>query len=223
MTSRRRTLVRLLFVVALSIVAAPACKNKENTGRGSGVGSKVVRTIPPFKRLKVGGTIRAEVEVGSAPSLEILGDDNLLARVLSRLDGETLVVEPDAVLKPTQPLVVRLTTPSLEGVTVAVSSSAIVNGVQGERFQVFSTGGTKLTARGSTRALEVNARSAARLDLSALSSASAKVTAADASRVELGHVETLDVTGSGPSVVVYRGDPAIERKLERPARLLRAR
>jgi len=217
------TVVRWLLVAALFVVAAPACKNKENTGRGSGVGSKVVRAIPPFKRLKVGGTIRAEVEVGSAPSLEILGDDNLLARVLSRLDGETLVVEPDAVLKPTQPLVARITTPLLEGVAVTVASSAIINGVRGERFQVSGTGGTRLTARGSTRALEVSARSAAQLDLSALSSAAAKVTAADGSRVELGHVETLDVTGSGPSVVLFRGDPAIEQKLTRPARLLRAR
>jgi len=221
--TRRSTLARLFVVALLAVSFAPACKNKENTGRGSGVGSKVARAIPPFKQLKVGGTIRAEVEVGPAPSMEILGDDNLLARVLTRLDGETLVVEPDAVLKPTQPLVARIKTPALEGVTLGAASSAIVNGLRGERFVVFGTGGTRLTARGSTRLLEVTARSAARLDLSELASASAKVTTADGSRVELGHVETLEVTGSGPSVVVYRGDPAIERKLERPARLVRAR
>jgi hypothetical protein len=219
-TARRALVVHATVVLALS---GFGCKKKSDDIRGSGVGARVERTVGAFTRVKVSGTIRAEIEVGKSQTLAILGDDNLIPRVLSRVEGSTLVLAPDGVLKGTQPLVARVTLPALEGVSLGVASLAFVNGLKAERFEAAGTGGTRLVVRGSARALEVTARSAARLDLGELSAASAKVTAADASRVELGHLESLNVTQTGPSVVIYRGEPQIERKIQAPARLIRGK
>jgi hypothetical protein len=199
------------------------CNEEPSKLRGSGVGSRVARTVTPFERLEVGGRIRVEVEVGKPLALELLGDDNLLSRVATRARESTLVIEPDTVLAPTQPLVARVTTPALAGITLLASSSAIVNGVTGERFSASGTGATRLTLSGSATHLEVATKTAARMDLTGLTASSAEVVASGGSHVVLGHLEKLDVTQTGPSVVFYRGEPELVRHVTQPARLLRAR
>jgi hypothetical protein len=103
------------------------------------------------------------------------------------------------------------------------SSSAIVNGVTGERFSASGTGATRLTLSGSATHLEVATKTAARMDLAGLTASSAEVVASGGSHVVLGHLEKLDVTQTGPSVVFYRGEPELVRHVTQPARLLRAR
>src|SRR5687768_15699763 len=131
-TARRALVLHGAVVLALS---AFGCKKEGDALRGSGVGGRVERTVGAFSRIKVAGTIRAEIEVGKPASLAILGDDNLIPRIRSRVEGTTLVLEPDGVLKSTQPLVARLTVPALEGVTLGVASVAFVNGLKAERFE----------------------------------------------------------------------------------------
>lgn len=211
----------LLFAAVLG--AAPVGCNKKPEGpvRGSGVGSKVVRTTPPFRKLKVEGSVRAEVEVGKSPSLELLGDDNLLPLVTSEVDAGTLTIAPDQVLKTTQPLVARITTPALEGLELVAASSGFVNGVKAEHFSARLAGASKLRLSGSSRTVEVVAKNAAQADLSDFAVGSAHVTTSEATRVELGHVQTLEVNQKGPSTVTYKGSPEIKRSVVPPARLIR--
>ncbi len=207
------------LVVALSV---SGCKKKEESGlRGSGVGAKVVRTLPPFTSVRVGGSLRAEISVGKPVSLELRGDDNLLSHVKPRVEDGTLVLEPDQVLRTTQPLVARFGAEKLDGVALVAAASANVEGVRAEHFAVKGTGGTRLVAKGSSQTLEVNVKSAARFDLSGFAAGAAKVTAKDAASVNLGYLERLDATLTGMSRVVFRGDPVIKQDVKRPARLLR--
>jgi hypothetical protein len=212
------------FFLAASVVLAPVgCKKKEPDGpvRGSGVGSKVVRSTPAFSKLDVRGSVRAEVEVGKPPSLELLGDDNLLPLVTSRVNSGTLLIASDRVLKTTQPLVARITTPSLDGVTLAAASSGFVKGVNADHFVARLAGATELHVGGTSRMLEVVVKGAARAKLKHLTVQSAHVTSSEATRVELGRLETLEVNQKGPSVVTYEGSPEIKRSVVPPARLLR--
>jgi hypothetical protein len=212
----------LAFAVVVAL-APLGCKKKEPEGplRGSGVGAKVVRTTPPFSKLKVGGTVRVEVEVGKPPSVELLGDDNLLPKVSSRVDAGTLVIVPDGVLKPTQPLVARVTVPSLDEVELVVAATGFVRGVKAAHFVANLAGGASLDLDGSSQTVEVVTKAAAKADLRDFSVASAHVTTSEATRVELGHVETLEVHQKGPSLVTYQGSPEIKRSVLPPARLVR--
>jgi hypothetical protein len=212
-----------LFVAALVVLAAVGCEKKQPEGRvrGSGVGSKVVRSTPAFSKLEVRGSVRAEVEVGKPASLELLGDDNLLPLVTSRVNAGTLVLASEQVLKTTQPLVARITTPSLDGIVLAAASSGFVKGVKTEHFSARLAGATELDVEGTSRTLEVVVKSAARAKLKNLTVRSAHVTASEASRVELGRLETLEVDQKGPSVVTYEGSPELKRTVVPPARLIR--
>lgn len=212
----------LLLLAAVLGVAPVGCKKKpEGPVRGSGVGSKVVRTTPPFHKLKVGGSVRAEVQVGKPLSLELLGDDNLLPLVASKVEAGTLTIAPDQALKTTQPLVARITTPALDGLELVAASSGFVNGVKAEHLSVRMGGAAKLRLSGSSRTVEVVAGNAAQADLRDFAVASAHVTTSHATRVELGHVETLEVNQKGPSTVTYKGSPEIKRSVVPPARLIR--
>jgi hypothetical protein len=210
------------LLLALGVALSPyGCKKEAGPPRGSGVGSKAVRSTPPFRNLKIGGTVRAEVEVGKPLSVELLGDDNLLPLVLSKVEAGTLSIMPDQVLKPTQPLVARITTPSLDGIELIVASSGFVRGVNATHFTARAAGGTKLQLAGTSHTVEVVTRGAAQLDLRDFAVASAHVTTSDATRVSLGRVEMLEVNQKGPSLVTYEGSPEVRRTSVPPARLLR--
>jgi hypothetical protein len=127
------TRVMGLFLGALVALAPLGCKKEADPNarvRGSGVGGKAARKTPDFSQLKVGGTVRVEVEVGKPTSLELLGEDNLLPLVTTRVEGGTLVITPESVLKTSQPLVARITTPSLQGVELFAAATGFVRGVR---------------------------------------------------------------------------------------------
>jgi hypothetical protein len=211
------------LLLALGLVLSQnGCKKAESGPvRGSGVGSKAVRSTPPFRTLKIGGTVRAEVEVGKPQSVELLGDDNLLPLVLSKVEGGTLTIMPDQVLKPTQPLVARIKAPSLDGIEVIVASSGLVTGVNASHFTVRAAGGSKLELAGSSQTVEIVTRGAAQVNLKDFAVATAHVTTSEATRVTLGRVQTLEVNQKGPSLVTYEGSPEVRRTSVPPARLLR--
>jgi hypothetical protein len=210
-------------LVAGLLLALPTCQKKANkTGvKGSGVGTTKTRSIGAFSALRVGGGLEFEVSVGKALPLEISGDDNLVSHVTVKNDGDLLVLGVDAKLKQLQPLRVRVGTERLDSVAVAIAAKGKVSGVRAESFRVEAGGGGQVEVAGSSRALEVTTRSASRVNLSAFSAATASVTAADASTVDLGYLEALDVTQTGLSRVIYRGDPKLTQKITKPARLIR--
>jgi hypothetical protein len=131
------------------------------------------------------------------------------------------VLVPDQVLKTRQPLVARITTPSLEGIDLVASSSGFVKGVKATHFVVRLAGASRLHAAGSSGTVEVVTKAASQANLRDFVAPSAHVTTSEASRVELGRVQTLEVNQKGPSLVTYEGSPELKRTVVPPARLVR--
>ena len=131
-----------LLLAAWFLLLPGACKKKEPDGpvRGSGVGATAARTPPPFQEISVGGTIRAEVEVGKPLSVELRGEDNLLPLVPTKVEAGTLKLVPDQVLKPSQPLVARISIPTLDAIELFAASSGFVNGINAQHFAVTAAG-----------------------------------------------------------------------------------
>jgi len=214
--------VRRSLLIACLALALPACKKKpEASLKGSGVGTTKARPIGTFSRLRISGSLEFDVSVGKVLPLEITGDDNLISHVTARLEGDLLSLGVDAKLKQKQPLRVRVGTERLESVSVSVGAKGKVIGVKAEAFAVEAGGGAKLAVQGTSRDLKVTTRSAARVDLRDLSAAKGNVTAADASTVELGYLEELEVKQTGLSRVLYRGEPKLTQSVTKPARLMR--
>jgi len=102
-----------------------ACEAKSDLAHGSGVQSTETRALAPFQKLKVSGTLQVELMVGSSAPLELTTDDNLLATVSSKLEGDTLVVRTSAKSRPRVPVRVRLGTQRLDWLGVGAYSDLI--------------------------------------------------------------------------------------------------
>lgn len=216
--------MRLSSSLALCVTLALAAgceKKKPERVRGSGVQGTEQRDAPAASKLRVGGPLVAFVTVGRSTPLELKGDDNLLREVVVRKDGDVLVINTARPVRTKQPLEARIGLERLEALTLVGSGNVSVKGITGTAFQVQATGAAKLSAEGSAERLTVTAKKAARLDFGKFSTAQATVVAQEAARVQLGYVEALNVTQEGPSRVMYRGDPTLERKVAPPARLVR--
>ncbi len=211
-----------LFALLLALAAGmPACEKSNQPLIGSGVGAKRTLELGPFSKLQVSGGFDVTLTVGKREPLELRGDDNLLPHVTAKLDGDRLVIGLDRAVKRKQPLRIDLGTEALQALSVGVAAKARVQGIKAEHLELRAAGAAEIVAKGSSGSLDVATKSAARVDLSEFSSASAVVSAADASRIKLGHVERLKVTQTGLSQVRYRGDPTLEQNVQKPARLLR--
>jgi hypothetical protein len=211
-----------LFTLLLGLTAgATACDKSGEPLAGSGVGGKRTLELGPFSKLQVSGAFDVTLKVGKREPLEVRGDDNLLPHVTAKLEGDRLVITLDRAVKRKQPLRIDVGTEALQALTVGVAAKAHVQGVRAEHLELRAAGAAEIVAKGSSGSLDVATKSAARVDLSEFSTASAVVSAADASRIKLGHVERLKVTQSGLSQVRYRGDPTLEQNVQKPARLVR--
>jgi len=211
-----------LFTLLLALTAgATACDKSGEPLVGSGVGAKRTLELGPFSKLQVSGAFDVTLNVGKREPLEVRGDDNLLPHVTAKLEGDRLVITLDRAVKRKQPLRIDVGTEALQALTVGVAAKAHVHGVKAEHLELRAAGAAEIVAKGSSGSLDVATKSAARVDLSEFSTASAVVSAADASRIKLGHVERLKVTQSGLSQVRYRGEPTLEQNVQKPARLVR--
>lgn len=208
--------------MALVLALAPGCKKQHADPdalpkvRGSGVGSFASRTLPPYTRLKVGGSLDVTVEVGKDGPLELRGEDNLIALVPSTVVNGELLLEPTVALEPTQPLRLTLSTARLEQVVAYAAARVKLHHVQADAFAVRAGGAARLIADGSASKLTVASRMIATVDLGRFSAASATVTAVDFSRVRLGYLETLDATQVKDGSIAYLGSPTVTRHAERP-------
>jgi hypothetical protein len=215
----RRYTRALCLVTALAVLGG--CKKKGDDSetpsvRGSGVGSFVERKVPPFSRVSIGGNFEVTINVGKHGPIELRGDDNLFEHLPSPVVNGELTLKPDATFKETQPFRIAIATEKLERIAVSVASKVTVHGVKAEAFEVAATGAARVTANGSAATLKVISKTAAQVDLTALATGEGVVTASEASRVMLGHIEKLDATQSGIAMIVYRGAPAVTKHAAQP-------
>lgn len=217
---------RALVAVTLCFVTASACKQKRPsdalpTVTGNGVTSSQTRTLAPFTRLDVGGGLEVVVNVGKDAPLELSGDANLFEHVESKIVGGALTLDSDAVLKPAQALRLVVGVAHLDELGAAAAASVTVQGVKSDAFSVRTGGAAKVTVDGSATALAVGARTASHVDLSGFSAARARVVALDFTRIELGHLEQLEVTQHGFATVLYAGTPELTTHADRAQNVAR--
>lgn len=218
MHARRSLLVALLVALAPGLLA---CDKADKAVVGSGVGAKRTLELGPFSKLQVSGGFELTLHVGKREPLELRGDDNLLPLVSAKLEGDRLTIRLDRPVKRKQPLRIDVGTETLQALSVGVATKARVQGVKADGFEIRAAGGSEVVAAGSSSSLDVATKSASRVDLTDFATGSAVVSASDASRIKLGHVEALKVTQSGLSQIRYRGSPTLEHDVKKPARLIR--
>ncbi len=109
---------------------------------GSGKVVEEARTLPAFTRIRLDGPFNLRATQAAATSVGVRADDNLVQRVITEVEGDTLVVSlrPGHSLRSREPLQVSVGTSSLQGVDMRGSGDLWLQSLKGERFELQLSG-----------------------------------------------------------------------------------
>lgn len=226
----------LLLVVAVVCIAAGVSRMSgfsRITGHwnfmgvhGNGTERTEKRQIGAFTALEVGGAYDVEIVAGQSASLEISGDDNLLALISTEVRGNTLYITSKEHLSPKLKLRIKATTQNIESVESSGASDVRLSQVNNEKLRIETSGAgsvdvsvktkvltietsgaASVKASGTAEKFEVETRGAGDVNAQGLQARTVKVDVSGAGDVEVNVSEELDVRVSGAGDIVYHGDP----------------
>lgn len=176
--------------------------------RGSGKVQSEQRPVDAFERLRVSGAFEVGVSLGQAPALEITGDDNLLARVETRVEDGELVIRAVESMRPSRPLVVKVSAQRLDRVQLSGAVTLRAGLFAGERLELQVSGAAEADLEGRVGEFTLNASGAARVRARSLQAERVRVDASGAVSAEVYATEALKAQLSGAGSVDCYGGPA---------------
>lgn len=182
--------------------------------KGSGVEKTEARTVPDFKRIEVACSADLSVRIGSATTVTVSGDDNIVPRLETQVvDGVLVIKMQEGGYRHRRTLSVTATVPALEGIRVSGSSDVDVSGVSGRAFDLGISGSGDITASGEIDALSASVSGSGDLRLFGLKARQATVQIAGSGDVFVHAVESLSAAVSGSGDVRYRGEPTVTKSV----------
>lgn len=207
-----KRLALLLFVIALGT----ACHGIHRGVLGSGKLLKENRNVGSFNSISTEGAFDIEVVCQKPQEVEISGDDNILPLVSTEVSNNVLHVRSLRNYSSSEPLKLRISVPDLVEIHSSGAGAIEVSGVKNDRFEIDVNGAPTIKASGETKALKIDANGAGNIDTHKLRAARVEVESKGVSGVEVYAAEQLDVTVSGPSHVIYRGNPVVHKTVHGP-------
>ena len=123
-------------VLAISTLSLTACLQGIGGIRGSGDVKTETRTVSGFKAVELAGIGKLKIEQTGSESLTVEADDNLLSYLTTEVHGTRLVIgtKPNANLRPTKPIVFRLTVKNLDNLALSGSGNIETGDINSKGF-----------------------------------------------------------------------------------------
>ena len=177
--------------------------------RGSGVAATETRQVDSFTRVHLRGAADIVAQVAPETLVEVSGDDNLLPYVVTRIEGDTLVIEMERGNNYSfeRGLEVRLSAPCIKGISISGSGEVDVAGVHGEAFEARISGSGDFRAAGAVDHLEASISGSGDMRLYDLVAREAVLRISGSGDMRVHVTEDIDARVSGSGDISYRGDP----------------
>ncbi len=231
--------ISLLAIFAIIFISLPSCR--DHVMRGEGAKTTKTISLETFNAIDISISSVTTVNVvpGSQAKIEIVGYENHISHIFTKIEGSTLSIYDD--LKPRwtfgnkKVLEFRITTPSLEELALSGATDAYMHGnLSGKAFKLDVSGAvnvvvdsvnvTDLSADMSGAAsIEINGGNAqtAAYDISGAAKVKAfglktnesTTSISGAAKAEVTASEKLLVDISGAGKVYYKGHPVITKDI----------
>lgn len=222
----KKNILKLLSIAPLALALA-ACGNQVINGDGKI--NTITRTTSGFNTIDVSGSYQVQIVNGQMPMVQIVGDENLLSSVSTDCQNRVLSIHgpEDVELKPTQPIVVKVTVTNIQNLKASGFSSITSEKLSGQNLSIEMSGNTttevakvsgdnlKLNLSGDShlklvgqiKNLELNSSGNSVVEAKNLISQQAVLDLSGKSTVSVAAQQSLNVTASGDSKVTYYGNP----------------
>ena len=197
-------------VLTLACVLVPVVTSGCLALDGSGVLAQETRSVIPFEAVCTRSGIDVEFTVDDTVTgdveLTVAADDNLLEHITTRVSSYVLSVSAERSFTTRLDPVVTARVPPLVSMESRDGSSADIDGIDADIFDIIVADGGLATPVGTAEHLDVRVRSGSRLTAAALEATTAEVRVVDGSSAVL--CVTDSVTGtvsSGSSLTMVCG------------------
>jgi Putative auto-transporter adhesin, head GIN domain len=166
----------LLVLAFILIGASYSMLRAQGTNGPSSPGSRLVaterRTLEKaVAKVDLSGPVNLTLRQGAVPSLEVRGEQRLLANIDTSVDGDVLHIGPRGILlRHRTPIEVILTLPQLESLSVTGNGDHTVSGFAGDQLDVALDGSGSMRFNGRYRAITAAVHGSGDLELTGGSS-----------------------------------------------------
>lgn len=183
---------------------------------GSGTAGVDERSLAPVHAVLLEGIMDVAVTVtpGATQAVRVVGDDNLLASVRTRVEDGVLEVDlDDGSYYMKQPLRVEVTVPRLTAVELEGAGDVSVQGLDADDFRVSLQGSGDVYVTGRTRQLTAGLFGSGDVDLGDLVAVEASARLEGSGDIRVHAEEQLDLRLHGSGDIGYRGNPRVSLQL----------
>ena len=213
---RRAVLVAVVALVIAALVGAliyvlatDRSQPTSTTIEGSGVAASEARSVAAFDGVELSGSNDVVIHVGEAQSLRVSGDDNIVGRVTTDVQGGTLVIGTMPGSFTTRvPMRVEIAVPSLSALTLSGSGNVTVEGVAQPSVTVTLSGSGTVQASGTADDLEVTVSGSGEAMLADLVAKAVRAVVSGSGVIAVTATDSLDASVPGSGAIEYGGNPS---------------
>lgn len=174
---------------------------------GSGQKKTEEREVADFHKIILDGVADVSVKIGPKASVMVTSDDNLLALLSTKVEGDTLTIESKENYSTDLGMKVFVTVPSLDSLRIRGAGDVTVDGVSGDSFEGTIHGAGDLKVTGTVDRSVAEIAGAGDIDFTGLIAKSSDVTIEGAGDVRVHASENLKAKIRGAGDVRYKGHP----------------
>jgi hypothetical protein len=194
--------ITIILIAAAAMIAG--CSR--HRVQGDGVIKTENRPISGFSKIEVTGGYQIKWSSGE-PALSITTDENLLPLINTDVSGDTLQIDSNNNLAPTDSIAIIVSSASLADVKLIGGNSFKASRLSGPGLTLESIGASDITVDGSVAELEATLTGASKLNAKSLRTQTATLSLVGASDADVTVTEKLKASVTGAGSLTYSGNP----------------
>lgn len=180
-----------------------------NKGCVDGSGKRKVeqRRVSSFNEIDIDGVFDVKIELRKKQSVEIIGDDNILPYIITKVSGDKLVITSSKSICPKLSLQVNISQDNIEKVDADGSNDISISGVKNKKLVLNLNGATDMRASGSTGEFTARISGAGSLQARNLHAENAGISVVGSGDAEVYASGKLNASIDGAGDISYFGNP----------------
>jgi hypothetical protein len=145
--------------------------------------------------------------IGSAASLKVSAEENLLGMIRTRVKGNSLIIDTKKNISPRKEIVIEITTPSLSDLDVSGANNIDVDNISCDEFNLDLSGAGTVDLRGEVEKFTADLSGAGSIKAKQLKAKDVRISVSGAASADVYASKFLDASVSGVGSIEYFGDP----------------